>query len=77
MSHILLKIRRNWRKSFPCKAASNAFLKVFFLFFFFKEKKSSTIGKKKGSGPVWFMYLKTEICCIKIFVEIRVSKKVC
>ena len=36
--------------------------------FFFKEKK-------KGLGPVWYMCLKTENCCLKIFVEIRVGEK--
>ena len=28
-------------------------------------------------GPVWYMCLKIENCCLKIFVEIRVGKKVC
>ena len=27
-------------------------------------------------GPVWYVYLKTENCCLKTFVEIRVGKKV-
>ena len=27
-------------------------------------------------GSVWYMYLKTKNCCLKIFVEIRVSEKV-
>ena len=27
-------------------------------------------------GPVWYMCLKTENCCLKIFVEIRVGEKV-
>ena len=26
---------------------------------------------------VWYMCLKTENCCLKTFVEIRVSEKVC
>ena len=26
-------------------------------------------------GPVWYMCLKTENCCLKIFVEIRVGEK--
>ena len=28
------------------------------------------------SEPVWYMYLKTENCCLKIFMEIRVGEKV-
>ena len=28
-------------------------------------------------GPVWYMCLKTENCCLKTFVEIHVSEKVC
>ena len=27
-------------------------------------------------GPVWYTCLKTENCCLKIFVEIRVGEKV-
>ena len=27
--------------------------------------------------PVWYMCLKTENCCLKTFVEIRVGEKVC
>ena len=27
-------------------------------------------------GPVWYMCLKTENCCLKTFVEIRVGEKV-
>ena len=27
-------------------------------------------------GPVWYMCLKTENCCLKFFVEIRVGEKV-
>ena len=27
-------------------------------------------------GPVWYVCLKTENCCLKIFVEIRVGEKV-
>ena len=29
--------------------------------------------KKRYSRPVWYMCLKTKNCCLKIFVEIRVS----
>ena len=28
-------------------------------------------------GPVWYMCLKTENCCLKTFVKIRVREKVC
>ena len=28
-------------------------------------------------GPVWYMCLKIENCYLKIFVEIRVSEKMC
>ena len=28
------------------------------------------------SGAVWYMCLKTENCCLKTFVEIRVGEKV-
>ena len=27
-------------------------------------------------GPVWYVCLKTENCCLKIFVKIRVGEKV-
>ena len=27
--------------------------------------------------PVWFVCLKTENCCLKTFMEIRVGEKVC
>ena len=29
----------------------------------------------RGLGPVWYVCLKTENCCLKIFVEIRVGEK--
>ena len=29
------------------------------------------------SGPIWYMRLKTENCCLKTFVEIHVGEKVC
>ena len=29
----------------------------------------------KALGPVWYVCLKTENCCLKTFVEIRVGKK--
>ena len=32
--------------------------------------------KKKQLGSVWYMCLKTENCCLKTFVEIRVDEKV-
>ena len=31
---------------------------------------------KESLGPVWYVRLKTENCCLKIFVEIRVGEKV-
>ena len=31
---------------------------------------------KKLLGLIWYMCLKTENCCLKIFVEIRVGEKV-
>ena len=35
------------------------------------------IGVVEGHlGPVWYVCLKTENCCLKIFVEIRVGEKV-
>ena len=41
----------------------------------------STVKLKKfilyrNLGPVWYVCLKTENCCLKTFVEIRVSEKV-
>ena len=30
-----------------------------------------------NSGPVWYVCLKTEKCCLKIFIEIRVGEKMC
>ena len=40
-------------------------------------------GEKKNEkknpnelGPVWYMCLKTENCCLKTFVEIRLGEKV-
>ena len=51
----------------------------------FTENTVETKGKPKlfcfvflflGSGPVWYMCLKTENCCLKIFVEKRVGEKV-
>ena len=40
------------------------------------------LSKKKtldleNVGSIWYMCLKTENCCLKIFVEIRVGEKVC
>ena len=31
---------------------------------------------KKCVGPVWYMCLKTENCCLKTFMKIRVGEKV-
>ena len=30
----------------------------------------------RNLGPVWYMCLKTENCCLKTFLEIRVGEKV-
>ena len=30
----------------------------------------------KHYGPIWYMCLKIENCCLKTFVEIRVGEKV-
>ena len=32
--------------------------------------------KPNPLGPVWYVCLKTENCCLKTFVEIRVGEKV-
>ena len=42
--------------------------KIFLIFYF------DPIGYL---GPVWYVCLKTENCCLKIFVEVRVGEKVC
>ena len=36
-------------------------------------KKESTLERY---GSVWYMCLKTENCCLKIFVKIRVGEKI-
>ena len=41
---------------------------------FFKKYFLTTFTKYLG--PVWYMCLKTENCCLKIFVKIRVGEKV-
>ena len=56
----------------------------FFFFFFFTENpKLSNYNRKQDFscnyhhlGSIWYMYLKTENCCLKIFVEIHVGIKV-
>ena len=43
-----------------------------------KRIKRETQYRIKASnhlGPVWYTCLKTENCCLKIFVEIRVGEK--
>ena len=58
----------------------------FLVFFFSKELRTKliicfgdnmkpSIHKFRALGPVWYMCLKTENCCLKTFVEIRVSEK--
>jgi len=43
-----------------------------------KRNTLPTIQKKGQSnlGPVWYMCLKTENCCLKTFMEICVGEKV-
>ena len=38
--------------------------------------ESSKCYQIKVLGPVWYVCLKTENCCWKIFMEIRVGEKV-
>ena len=42
-----------------------------------KEPFSEFSSSLDGLGPVWFVCLKTENCCLKTFVEIRVGEKMC
>ena len=42
-----------------------------------RQIKSGKEEEKKNYGPVWYMCLKTENCCLKTFVKIRVGEKVC
>ena len=47
---------------------------------FFKDAKRDEGEKEKDQetrdeGPVWYMCLKIENCCLKTFVEICVSEK--
>ena len=37
------------------------------------EEQCQTLS---GLGPVWYVCLKTENCCLKTFVEIRVGEKI-
>ena len=39
-------------------------------------RMGSFVHMTKYLGPVWYMCLKTENCCLKTFVEIRVGEKV-
>ena len=51
----------------------------FFFIFSLKKKKISFVGSPlffPFLGPVWYMCLKIENCCLKTFVEIRVDEKV-
>ena len=34
------------------------------------------LSRNGDLGPVWSVYLKTENCCLKTFIEIRVGEKV-
>ena len=40
-------------------------------------KNNHSWRKLKHYGFVWYVCLKTKNCCLKIFMEIRVSEKVC
>ena len=51
--------------SYPLKTKNKNYIS--FVLFFFKE----------NIGPVWYMCLKTENYCVKIFVKIRMDEKVC
>ena len=46
---------------------------------YFKKIENMCLNTRTNRrlGPVWFVCLKTENCCLKIFVEIRVGEKVC
>ena len=53
------------------------------VFVFLDELKGKSLLEKKESRgelmmlqAVWYMCLKTENCCLKIFIEIRVGEKV-
>ena len=42
------------------------------------DKNTECVSKTQSYlGPVWYVCLKTENCCLKTFVEIRVGEKVC
>ena len=47
------------------------------IIFIKRKKKEGKNLKHKLLVPVWFVCLKTENCCLKIFVKIRVGEKVC
>ena len=40
------------------------------------KKKVAYYSLQSFVGPVWYVCLKTENCCLKTFVEIRVGEKV-
>ena len=44
-------------------------------FFLASTNKNRTRSNKNCLEPVWYMCLKTENCCLKTFVEIRVGEK--
>ena len=49
------------------------------IIYFSSSLRNQTYSKKvfhPHYGPVWYMCLKTENCCLKTFVEIRVGEKV-
>ena len=44
--------------------------------FFFQFSRGCGLSKVSVLGLVWYMCLKTENCCLKTFVKIRVGEKV-
>ena len=54
---------------------SLTFNNYIYYYFFFNEDVE--VNELEDLRAVWYMCLKTENCCLKIFVEIRVSEKMC
>ena len=70
-------------KCVSLKSYSTFSFDVNFYNLFFDSLKNNTnqtffvIRKINNLGPIWYMCLKTKNCYLKIFVKIRVGKKVC
>ena len=47
---------------------------IFIIYLFFNENVE--VNELKDLRTVWYIYLKTENCCLKIFKKIRVSEKI-